>query len=169
MTKVKILIIITILISLLSFSIVIYSVFIKPAVASKEITTDQNKDIEEYRKYSKRINHLFELDSTEFKVISFEYKIEGDKTNLKIIISIKNISENKQIFTPENFKLLSENKSEFLPVSEPITLEAYSGSIFLVEYNLPPKKLPYLAYFLNVTKGSEKAILSISKSYRSEG
>jgi hypothetical protein len=148
---------------------VIYTVFVKPAAALKENTTEQNQDIEEYKKYSKSINHLFELDSTEFKVISFEYKIEDNKTNLKIIISIKNKSGNTQILSKDNFKLLSENKTVYLPISEPITLEANSASIFLVEYNLTAKNLPYLAYFLNITKGSEKAIISISKSYRSEG
>lgn len=165
----KNLIYISIIVSFFALCIVAFLIILQPTTNKDNGNIDQDKFVEEYKQYSKKINHSFELDSTEFKVISFEYIIADIKTDLKIIISIKNRSSSKQVLTSDNFKLLSESKKISLPDTEPIILESNSSSLYLLRYNLPPKNVPYLAYFLNITKGNEKAIISISKSFRSEG
>ncbi len=153
--------------SFIIFVFVVYSAFNILTDNNKEIY--QNPSVVEYKKYSKNIKQLFVLDSTEFEVVNYIYKPEDDKTNLRINILIKNLSESQQILTSEHFKLLSDVKIVYLPAIEPITLRSNAKTFIKLDFILPAKNLPYLSYFLNILKGNCKAIISISKSYRSKG
>lgn len=155
--------------SIFIFLFLSYSVFDMLFNDNNHNENIQKQNVEEYRKYSKNIKQKFVLDSTEFEIVNFIYKPEDKKTNLRINILIKNISESQQILTSEHFKLLSEDKIAYLPIIEPINLRINAKTFIKLDYILPARKLPYLAYFLNIIKSNDKAIISISKSYRSEG
>ncbi len=167
MQKTKYFIVIAMIVGLITFIFVVYSAFIKSSDSDNDAT--QNQDVEEYRKYSKNLSQEFVLDSTEFRVIRFIFEPNDDKTALTVNVLIKNISDSQQILKPEDFKLLSEDKKIYLPAVESKTLEPNTKLFLTLSYSLPARNLPYLAYFLNILKGNDKAIISISKSYRSEG
>ena len=135
-------------------------------------TQKELQKIDFYKKYNKSLGQSFTTDSLAIVVESYDFVCDDSKTTLYCTLSFTNNSSQNKLLKEHDFELINDSDTVFLPKKVYRSLESNATKQQVLIYELPARKLPYLAYWLRFesqTNKTEKAIISISKSYRSEG
>jgi hypothetical protein len=123
------------------------------------------------RKYHKEVGQTFDVNGVQFIVKNFTILKEHERVRLLLDISIQNRLVQDSSFQSSFFVLKDEADRIFLPEPEIIDVGNSQKNISL-KYSLPEMKVGYLLYWLHLEspqRPSQKAIVRIYKSYRSEG
>jgi uncharacterized protein YneF (UPF0154 family) len=139
---------------------------------NKPKTEKQIQEIAFYKKYSKQIGQPFTVDSITITVDSYQYVCYDEKTILYCKVTVTNKSTQNQRLMAAKFALKNDSDVDFFPEEEYRFLLPNTTKKQVLIYTLPPRDLPYLNYWMHfesLANTNEKAIISIAKSYRSEG
>jgi hypothetical protein len=139
---------------------------------NKPKTEKQIQEIAFYKKYNKQLGQPFTIDSIAITVDSYQYVCYDEKTILYCKLTVTNKSTQNQRLMAAKFALKNDSDVDFFPEEGYRFLLPNTTKKQVLIYTLPPRDLPYLNYWMHfesLANTNEKAIISIAKSYRSEG
>ncbi len=142
------------------------------AANNRPKTEKEIQQIAFYRKYSKKIGQPFTIDSIAITIESYRFVCKEEKTMLYCKLAITNNSNQNQRLMAHQFALKNDSGVDFFPQEGyRFLLPDTTKQQFLI-YTLPPRVLPYFAYWMHFesqTNTNEKAIICIATCYRSKG
>jgi transposase len=125
-----------------------------------------------YKKNSKKLGQPFTIDSIAITIDSYKYLCFSDKTTLYCKLTLTNNSKQNQRLMASRFALKNDFEVDFFPEEGYRFLLPNTTKKQILIYNLPPRILPYLAYWMHFESNintNEKAIVCITTCYRSKG
>jgi hypothetical protein len=142
------------------------------ATNNRPKTESEKKQIAFYKKYSKEIGQTFTIDSIAITIESYEFVCSDEKTMLYCRLMLTNNSTQNQRLMANYFALKNDSGVDLFPEEGYRFLLSNTTKKQILIYTLPPRNsylLNYMMHFESKINPKEKAIISIAKSYRSEG
>lgn len=139
---------------------------------NKPKTESEKQQIAFYKKYNKKLGQKFTIDSIAITIDSYEFVCDEEKTTLYCKLTVTNNSKQNQRLMSSQFALKNDSEIDFFPEESYRFLLPNTTQKQILIYTLPPRissLLNYQMHFESKINANEKAIISIAKSYRSEG
>lgn len=125
-----------------------------------------NVDLDEINNYSKNVNEKFNIDNIMFEVTDIYYEEVNNALNIIFDISIKNNTKEIIKYNKDNFVLFDELNTLYYADKPDFEIQPNSKQEIKLIYLVPERTLPYILYYLRITKNQDKAIITYNKSFR---
>lgn len=142
------------------------------SIINRPKTDSEKQQIAFYKKYNKQVGQTFTIDSIAITIDSYEFVCADEKTTLYCRLTLTNNSTQNQRLMANYFALKNDSGVDFFPEEGYRFLLPNTTRKQVLIYILPPRisyLLNYRMHYESKINANEKAIISIAKSYRSEG